>query len=82
MEKIKIQIEKLLSFEKEAKINIVYFSRKFLEIYIEKYNEKNINEQYINKKKLKKMETENELLYKICNYLKHITVILLRKEKY
>ena len=42
--------------------------------------EKNNNEQYINKKKLKKMETENELLYKICNYLKHITVILLRKE--
>jgi len=42
--------------------------------------EKNNNEQYINKKKLKKMETENEILYKICNYLKHITIILLRKE--
>ena len=44
--------------------------------------EKNNNEQYINKKRLKRIEdkVENELLYKICNYLKHITVILLRKE--
>ena len=45
--------------------------------------EKNNNEQiYMNKKKLKKMEdkTENELIYKICNYLKHITAIMLRKE--
>jgi hypothetical protein len=44
--------------------------------------EKNNNEQYINKKRLKKTEdkTENELIYKICNYLKHITAIMLRKK--
>ena len=32
--------------------------------------EKNNNEQYINKKRLKRIEdkVENELLYKICNY--------------
>ena len=36
----------------------------------------------INKKRLKKIEdkTENELIYKICNYLKHSTAIMLKKE--
>ena len=39
---------------------------------------KNIN----NKKKLKRIEekTENELIYKICTYLKHITFVILKKE--
>jgi hypothetical protein len=43
--------------------------------------EKNV-ENYINKKRLKKIEdkTENELIYRICKYLKHITAILMRKE--
>ena len=44
--------------------------------------EKNNEIQNINKKKLKKIEdkTENELIYRICNYLKHITVIMIKKE--
>ena len=47
------------------------------------YNNKEKNsEQFINKKKLRKIEdkTENELIFKICNYLKHITAILLSKQ--
>ena len=38
--------------------------------------------QNINKKTLKKIEdkTENELIYRICNYLKHITAIMIKKE--
>ena len=46
----------------------------------EKNNETiNIN----NKKKLKKSEdkTEIELIYKICNYLKYITYVMLKKER-
>ena len=72
MEKIKIQIEKLLSFEKEAKINIVYFSRKFLEIYIEKYNEKNINDLIILNEVIKLiMEHENKKIYNSLLKLDH-----------
>lgn len=43
--------------------------------------EKNIDQSF-NKKKIKKLEdkTENELIYKISNYLKHITAIMLKKE--
>jgi len=45
-------------------------------------NKDKMSEQLINKKKAKKLEdkTENELIYKICLYLRHITAILLRKE--
>ena len=44
--------------------------------------EKNNNDMNNNKRKLKKIEdkTESELIYKICNYLKHITVIMIKKE--
>ena len=46
-------------------------------------NEKNnIDLSNNNKRRLKKMEdkTESDLIYKICNYLKHITVIMIKKE--
>ena len=44
-------------------------------------NTNNNKEKIVDKKKNKKDDkTENELIYKICNYLKHITSILLRKE--
>lgn len=45
-------------------------------------NNSEINNNDNNKKKLKRVEdkTENDLIYKICNYLKHIIVIMLKKE--
>lgn len=42
------------------------------------------NSEMLNiKKKIKKIEekTEIDLVYKICNYLKHITVVMLQKDK-
>ena len=48
-----------------------------------KEKDKDKNSEVFNyKKKMKKIEdkTENELIYKICNYLKHITTVMLRKE--
>ena len=44
MEKIKIQIEQILSLEKEINKNFVFFSRKLLKSYAEYYNENNIND--------------------------------------
>ena len=76
MEKIKIQIKKLLCFEKEVKTNIVYFSRKFLEIYIEKYNEKNINDLIILIEVIKLiMEHESKKVYNSLLKLEHRKLI-------
>jgi hypothetical protein len=50
---------------------------------INNYNKPKNSEIFNNKKKLKKVEdkTEIDLVYKICNYLKHITVVMLQKDK-
>jgi len=62
MEKIKNQIEKLLSIEKESKIFFVYFSRKFIESYIGIYNDKDIDD-LINLLQIIKMIKNDKLSY-------------------
>ena len=73
--------EKEKEKEKEAREAKLLDHNNFSNNSKEKDKEKN-SDQINYKKKMKKIEdkTENELLYKICNYLKHITTVMLRKE--
>jgi len=65
--------------EKEKKNNINDTSS---ETSRTKEKVKNENGKILFKKKLKKIEdkVENELIYKICNYLRHLTAVLVKKD--
>ena len=67
------------SKEKENKININDSSS---ETSKTKEKSKNKGGKNSNKKKLKKIEdkVENDLIYKICNYLRHLTAALAQKD--
>ena len=75
--KIKEIISKVQNKEKEKKNNINDSSSE-----TSKTKEKSKNDKNLFKKKLKKMEdkVENEIIYKICNYLKHLTAVLVQKD--
>ena len=70
MEKIRIQIEKLISIEKEVNKYFVYFSRKFIESYAKIYNDKNIND-LINLLEIIKIIRTDKLSYNIAVKLIH-----------
>ena len=76
-EKIKEIIEKAKEKEKKSKIN-----DSSSETSKTKEKSKNEKGKIIAKKKLKKNEDklENDLIYKICNYLRHITAVLVKKD--
>jgi len=77
--KIKDIISKVKTKEEEKKNNINDSSS---ETSKKKEKRKNENEKNLIKRKIKKNEDkiENELIYKICNYLRHLTAVLVQKD--
>ena len=77
--KIKAIISKIKNKEKEKKNNINDSSS---ETSKTKEKSKFGNGKILFKKKLKKIEdkVENELIYKICNYLRHLTAVLVKND--
>ena len=75
--KIKEIILQVQNKEKEKKINTNDSSSE-----TSKTKEKSKNARILFKKKLKKIEdkVENEIIYKICNYLRHLTAVLVQKD--
>ena len=77
-----------ITSKKELSENIKKAKELFDQTNNEKMNNDLINDlsklkNSLNKKKIKKIEgkAENELIYKICNYLRHLTVVLVKKDK-
>ena len=77
--KIKEIILQVQNKEKEKKNNINDSSSE-----TSKTKEKSKNARILFKKKLKKIEdkVENEIIYKICNCLRHLTAVLVQKDNF
>ena len=77
--KVKEIISNIKNKDKEKKIGINDSSSETTKT---KEKSKIENRKYLMKKKLKKNEdkAENDLIYKICNYLKHLTAVLVKKD--